>query len=512
MKKIVIVGGGTAGLLTAGLMHKFWDDNVQITLIFDHKNASIGVGESTTPIIHKVIDLLGLDELDLIEKLGTTAKLGVNFKDWIPGTEYFHGFVEVEGRRDSTNFIEIREDETSAIYSIMNDEFNGGPHFNKAVNNVPHEDFNKYAHALHIDTQKFADLFLKDLQGKIEIIDDVVERVRVNPECNEISHIECKKSGIINADFFVDCTGFACVLFKHLNPEWVDTSSVLPVDRAIPQQVPNNTGEIPAYTLAQATENGWIWRLPIGDRFGTGYLYSSKFTSDEEAREKYDTWLNENLGARLETDRIIKYRPGYYKEYWIGNCMAVGLSAGFIEPLESTSIQIISTQIYYFLVFNSALNNLRHTRDHVNNHQRQIFEECVKFLSLHYSTGRTDSEFWRYVTKNKIQWVKDFEEKCRSEFIDAGLFDNKKNVPWGFNSYVQVAYGHNLFNKDNISKYLKMKPNGQAILDNAERMFDHEQEWREESVDDWVPHKQVIESNTPLIDAANYARYGSHKY
>ena len=216
MKKIVIVGGGTAGLLTAGLMHKFWDDNVQITLIFDHKNASIGVGESTTPIIHKIIDLLGLDELDLIEKLGTTAKLGVNFKDWIPGTEYFHGFIEVDGRRDSTNFIEIREDETSAIYSIMNDEFNGGPHFNKAVNNVPHEDFNKYAHALHIDTQKFADLFLKDLQGKIEIIDDVVERVRVNPECNEISHIECKKSVIVNADFFVDCTGFACVLFKHL--------------------------------------------------------------------------------------------------------------------------------------------------------------------------------------------------------------------------------------------------------------------------------------------------------
>ena len=97
MKKIVIVGGGTAGLLTAGLMHKFWDDNVQITLIYDHKNATIGVGESTTPIIHKVIDLLGMDELDLIEKIGTTVKLGVNFKDWIPGTEYFHGFVEVEG-------------------------------------------------------------------------------------------------------------------------------------------------------------------------------------------------------------------------------------------------------------------------------------------------------------------------------------------------------------------------------------------------------------------------------
>lgn len=491
MKKVVIVGSGAAGLISAAFMHRFWDDNVQIKLIYDKNNKNIAVGESTTPIIHKIIDLIGLDLKDIFD-IGTTVKLGVNFKDWILDSEYFHGFREVDAQPEGF-FANIRSDETSAIYSILNDCFNGGPAFSKPHTTLPSLNLNDYGHAFHIDTQKFLDLLFDFLQRKIEFIDDIVENVNVDGQ--NIVSIECKNNGIINGDFFVDASGFNCVLFKHLNPKWIDTSSALPLNRAIPQQVPNDMQDLPAYTLSQATKNGWIWRIPIGDRFGTGYLYSSKFTSDEEAREEYNSWLVDNFDIKLHTDRIIKYNPGYYYDNCIGNCLAVGLSAGFVEPLESTSIHLIADQIYHLLVFDSNLNNLPKTIKHINQLNRETYEEIVNFLCLHYAGNRTDSKFWEYMTNNKIEWVKDFEEKCAREFLDASVFDNKRNTVWAMNSYVQVAHGLNLFNKDSIREFLEIKPNGQAILDYAEEIYDYEEKWKNDRDKFWVSHERVLEQN-----------------
>ena len=282
------------------------------------------------------------------------------------------------------------------------------------------------------------------------------------------------------------------MLFKHLNPEWVDTSHILPIDRAIPQQIPNITGQIPSHTLAEATDNGWIWQLPVGDRYGTGYLYSSKFTSDEEAREKYNNWLVENHNVELTTDRIIKYRPGYYKNNWIGNCLAVGLSSGFIEPLEATGIMIISKQIYNFVAFNSALNNLNHTKSYLNTMNTALYDEIVRFNALHYCTDRTDSDFWKYMTNNKLQWVKDYQEKCQKEFIDNSVFLNVKDCIWAFDSYIQISHGLGMFDKNSILEYLRIKPNGQQILDYSERIYELEQTRNMYNCENWISHKDVL--------------------
>ncbi|GIS09110.1 MAG: hypothetical protein CM15mP113_2400 [Pseudomonadota bacterium] len=191
----------------------------------------------------------------------------------------------------------------------------------------------------------------------------MLSQSRVNTECTKIESIECKYNGIFDADYFIDASGFNTILFKHLNPKWNDMSKYLPIDRAIPQQITYDfKDELPSYTLAEATDNGWIWRIPIGNRYGTGYLYSSKFTSDEEAREKYNDWLVENFDTELTSDRIIRYRPGHYGDYWRGNCFAVGLSSGFVEPLESTGIHIIIKQIKEFITYNSNLKNLEFNR------------------------------------------------------------------------------------------------------------------------------------------------------
>ncbi len=492
MKKIVIVGAGTAGLIGAGVVSRFWEDDVQVKVIYNAQSKNIAVGESTTPVIHQALDIFDLRTEDLVNNCSTTIKLGVHFKDWIPGEEYFHGLLETKALDFSQL---VRNSESSAIHAVLNDLKVKTSNYHQATIDLPSDLFYEYSHALHVDTQELSNILFQklELEDNVEFIDDIVENVNVDGE--NITSIECKKSGIIDADLFIDASGFNCVLFKHLNPKWVDTSHILPIDRAIPQQVPMEFDKIPAYTLSEATDNGWIWRIPLQDRYGTGYMYSSKFTSDEEAREKFNDWLVENFNTELQTDRIIKYNPGYYEDYWIGNCLAIGLSSGFVEPLESTGIHILVKQIYDFVIFNSSLKNLKHNRDFMNDINRELYECVVNFVCLLYDTNRTDSEFWKYMTANKSEWVKGFEEKCREEFLDVSIWGtNQSRSVWDYDSYVQVADGLNLFDKEALRDLLEIKPNGQQIVNQAESIYDQEEKFREEHKN-WVDHKRVIEAN-----------------
>lgn len=463
MKKIVIVGSGTAGLAAAAMMKNYWGNKVQISLYYDANKKNIAVGESTTPIIRLLLRHLGISTQDLIRELNRnlSIKLGIRFKNWIPNSEYFHGFGEISFPPDTNS---------TAIYSIPKGNFNGGMNYNKATTKIPDKPFEEYDYALHIDTQAFSEFMFNRLKDKIDFIDDVVEKVNTDGE--NITSLECKKSGIVTADFFVDASGFNSILFKHLNPKWNDVSDCLPIDRAIPQQVSHKFDEIPSYTLAEATDNGWIWQIPIGDRYGTGYLYSSKFTSDEEAREKYNTWLIKNFKTELNTDRIIHYRPGFYEDNFIGNCLSIGLSSGFIEPLEATGIQIIIQQIQEFMTINSTLNNLNYNRKILNTSNKKLYIDIIDFVCLHYNTNRTDSEFWKYMTNNKTEWVRNFDQKCREEFLDARTCYREKTF-WGLDSFIQVSQGLNMFNNESIQNFLNAKIDGEEIFikSKAEHQF-----------------------------------------
>ena len=492
MKKIVIVGAGTAGLICAGIVNRFWEDDVQVKVIYNSQSKNIAVGESTTPIVHQALDIFQLRTEDLVNRSNTTVKLGVNFKDWIPGEEYFHGLLET--RLLDFNQL-VRNDDSSSIHCLLNDIKIKTSNYYQATTTIPGDEFYEYSHSLHIDTQELSKLLFEklELEDNVEFIDDIVENVNVDGE--NIASIECKKSGNIDADLFIDASGFNCVLFKHLNPKWVDTSHILPIDRAILQQVPMEFDKNPAYTLSEATDNGWIWRIPLQDRYGTGYMYSSKFTSDEEAREKFNDWLVENFNTELQTDRIIKYNPGYYEDYWIGNCLAVGLSSGFVEPLEATGIHILIKQIYDFVIFNSSLKNLSHNRNFMNSINRELYECVVNFVCLLYDTNRTDSEFWRYMTANKSEWVKLFEEKCKEEYLDISIWGtNQARSVWDYDSYVQVADGLHLLNKESLRDLLEIKPNGQQIVNASENVHEQEVQYREENKN-WIDHKRVIEAN-----------------
>tara|TARA_Y100001973_G_C5194160_1_gene333041 strand:+ start:153 stop:1613 length:1461 start_codon:yes stop_codon:yes gene_type:complete len=481
MKKIVIVGAGTAGLAAAAMMKSYWGDKVDISLYYDASKGNIAVGESTTPIIRLLLGHLGLSTKGFLQDLhnNATIKLGINFKNWIPGTEFFHGFAEIL----PTNLTN-----TSGIYSIPAGKFNGGINYNKPRTTIPDLPFEEYDHALHIDTKVFSDYMHEKLKGRINLVDDLVEDVVV--ENGNISRIRCKNSGDVEADIFVDASGFNAVLFKHLDPKWNDVSDCLPLDRAIPQQIPHKFKELPSFTLSEATENGWIWQIPIGDRYGTGYLYSSKFTSDEEARTKFNSWLLDNHNVELESDRIIYYKPGYYEDYWIGNCIAVGLSSGFIEPLEATGIQIILQQIQEFMTVNSTLKNLEYNKRILNKFNRTLYTDIIDFICLHYDTNRTDSDFWRYMTNNKTEWVKNFHRKCKEEFLDARTCYREKTF-WGIDSFIQLGNAHNMFDNKSIMNFLDSKIDGQSILENMRsehQYLEHKKRERK-----YISHKKVLD-------------------
>ena len=392
MKKIVIVGAGSSGLITAAMMKNYWGDQVDISVYYDKSNKNIAVGESTTPIIRLLLRHLGMRTGDLFKELknGATVKLGIHFKDWIPGTDYFHGFAEVQNDI-GTN--------TSAIYSIPEGKFNGGMNYNTPEYKIPDRPFEEYDHAFHIDTQEFSDLIFKKLEGIVNFVDTRIKDVVSDGE--NIISLVTEEDEIVTADLFVDCSGFSTLLFKHLNPKWNDISDALPLDRAIPQQVPHKFMKMPAFTVAEATDNGWTWKIPIGDRYGTGYVYSSRFLSDDEAREKYDAWLFKNFKVHLDTDRIIRYKPGYYEEYFIGNCLAIGLSSGFIEPLEATGLASIVTNIFRLLeVLSTNLSPNSFDRQAFNHACGTELDNSKTFIDMHYAAShRSDTEYWRYVTQ-----------------------------------------------------------------------------------------------------------------
>ncbi len=462
MKKVVIVGGGTSGLFTAALMQKFWKDKINITLIYDPNNKNIGVGEGTTPVIVDVFKKdLYYDIFESIREVDATIKLGVLFKNWIPNKEYYHGFTQVLINDDWDNSY-------SSIHSLLNDCYDGGINYNNTNDLVP-VDIDKHHIAYHITTENMSDFLFRYLKDKVTLIPDVISRV--TSDGKNIQSITGKNTGNYHADLFVDASGFKSILLNELNPEWVDLSQYLPINRAIPQKVNNNTNSIPTYILAEATKDGWIWQIPTQTQFGTGYLYSSKFTTDDEARANYNDWLLTNHNVELETDRVIKWNTGYYKEAWIGNCFAVGISAGFFEPLEALTHQYLFYMVESFLSMNSTLKMLEYNRDIVNHNQNKFFTDTCDFLNLHYCTNRVDTPFWRHMTSNKTKWVKNLENKCKEEFIDVFRIDGSLDH-WNYDNMVQILNGLNMLDKQGIKDYVDSMEDSEHLYENAKEQHD----------------------------------------
>ena len=403
LRSIAIVGGGTAGWMTAAaLAQVLGTRHVAVTLIESEEIGTVGVGEATIPLISLFNKLLGIDENEFVAATNGSFKLGIEFVDWLrPGHRYFHPFgtygVDIGTMPFLSAWQRLRQagrGSDLASYSICtaaarNNRFcRPDPRRNSPIAQI--------SYAFHFDAVLYAQYLRRYAEARgVSRIDGRVVDVALDSGNGFIESVRLASGEQVAADLFIDCSGFRGLLIEQaLGTGFEDWSRWLVNDRAV--AVPSaSLGDLPPFTRSTARPAGWQWRIPLQHRVGNGYVYSSQFLSDDDAIAD----LLANIeGAPLAEPRMLRFRTGRRQAFWVRNCVALGLSAGFMEPLESTSIHMIQTGIARLL---EMLPDRRFAETEIARYNHLVareFEEIRDFLILHYhATERTDSPYWDYV-------------------------------------------------------------------------------------------------------------------
>jgi 2-polyprenyl-6-methoxyphenol hydroxylase-like FAD-dependent oxidoreductase len=409
IENIVIVGGGTAGWLTAAtIAAEFKSDpqGVSVTLVESPETASIGVGEGTWPSMRSTLQKIGISETDFIRECDASFKQGSKFVGWLNGGEefYYHPFSLPQGYSDLNlaEFWHPYRDKISFADAVSPQVQICERHAAPKQLATP-----EYAYTLnygyHLDALKFAALLQKHAVEKLGVIHRVDHIVKVNDKPDgDIASIQGREHGEIAADLFVDCSGFASLLLgQHFSIPFVDRSDVLFNDRALAVQVPYASEEAPiaSATLATARRAGWIWDIGLPTRRGTGYVYSSQHSSEEQARDELQSYLaGTSPGVPIEElpVRLIKISPGHRSTFWHKNCVAIGMSAGFLEPLEASALVLVELGAR-MLAEQMPYN--RQAMDIIARKYNDKFlfrwKQVIEFLKLHYVlSNRSDSQYW----------------------------------------------------------------------------------------------------------------------
>lgn len=475
IKKIAVVGGGTAGIIAATYIKKYWKTNVEVILIYDHSKPGIGVGESLTPAFYKYLDFVGITRDELIKNVNATVKLGLKFKNWLnDGNYYYHNFAQYED--DYYNLV--------AAYDLVQDHYDNDTSYSRVymenglIPRAPNAQ-----QSLHIDAVQFSKYVENKFANWLTIIDDNVVDVVVNN--NKITNLQLEKTGSFSADFYIDATGFQSVLMRKLKNTWIDKKDWLPIDRCIPNPVEFDFKIQPPYTTSEASADGWVLQVPLGNRWGAGYLYSSEFTTDTEAFEKFSSFVKTTYDTELtNTSRVIKFESGYWKDQWVGNCIVVGLSSGFSEPLEATNIHHTIEQVDQF-VHLCSLNYCDFDVMNYNKFMSDFYENVYLYLRFCYTTGRTDSKFWEYMTNNTPKIVKDLEDKVRFDFL---TFYDLLGPIFSFGNFTRVAIGLKKCDRNSVKQILEQR----GLLEQAKQASYQNKLRKQQALKDAVSHRAYI--------------------
>jgi tryptophan halogenase len=409
--RVVVVGGGTAGWMSAAaLRRQLPADDYSITLIESDDIGTVGVGEATLPHIKIFNDMLGLNEAKFMRETKATFKLGIQFCDWQrPGSAYIHPFGAFGEPWGGVEFqhhwfracslgagIAPLQDFSYSVVAARNDRF-------EFPNEDPKSIRATYAYAYHFDAGLYA-AFLRRWaieRGVRRIEGQVCDIAR--HESGDLRQITLKSGECIAGDFFIDCSGFRSLLLGGvMGVAWQDWTHWLPCDRAF--ALPSRrTGVLTPYTRATARPAGWTWRIPLQHRTGNGYVFSSRFISETDARES----LLSIIGDEAQGEpRLLKFSPGRRERAWAGNCVAIGLASGFLEPLESTSIYLVQAAVTDLINLmprrgsSPADGRLIEEFNRLNNMQ---YERIRDFLILHYTANdRVGEPLWDYVRSMQL--------------------------------------------------------------------------------------------------------------
>lgn len=425
MKKInniVIVGGGAAGWLTASFLARSLkstpDQGMQITLVESSEIGIIGVGEGSFPSIRSTLAAIGIDEARFIRECNATFKQGVKFVDWVRpkntsdaqhSDHYFHPFSLPSQRPGGPELLPYWLLGLATAQDGFKTPFAQAVTMQKGIADAAHgpkrytdADFvGPMNYAYHFDASRFAKLLCTHgMSLGVQRIVANVEQVKLD-EAGAIASIVTDCAGEISADLYIDCSGFRAKLIgEALGSPFRSMQDVLFVDRALAIQIPYPKSDTPiaSYTISTAHEAGWTWDIGLQQRRGIGYVYSSRYSSDQQAEKILRGYLKDVSGCEFPelTARQLKLNVGYRETQWVKNCVAVGLSAGFLEPLESSGLGLIETAAYLINYLMPHNGDLAAAATLFNQMMKQRYERIVNFIKLHYClTQRTDTPFWK---------------------------------------------------------------------------------------------------------------------
>lgn len=452
IKNICIVGGGTSGMVAALMIKKSWP-NIHLTVIESSQLGIIGVGEGSTEHWKKFIEKVDITVFELMRETGATFKIGIKFTDWHgDGTHYFHSLIEDLCKHAPETGLPY------TWYKMIGEGWDPLRSTGAGRVNRHYEPLQDNINQFHFDTFKLNQFLHKKCKERgIEIIDAIIKDVILD-EHGYITQLISEDGEKYTYDFYIDCTGFKRVLANKLGVRWISKKQYLPMNSAI--AFPTGYQEdIPSWTEATALSSGWTWRIPTQDRFGNGYVYSDQFTTDDHAyREICDHYKNNlKLDDEIKIGRSFKFDAGHIDKFWSKNCVSMGLSAVFVEPLEASSIGTTIQQCFMLipsLAFYDRGETL--TEKKYNEMMTVVCDNIVDFIQLHYFTERQDSAFWKFC-KNELTMT-DFNR----EYLD--YFKQHMTNVYYFNdhftlfkhlNFMQVMHGLRMFEKDKIIEIYK---------------------------------------------------------